>query len=49
MTSPLGKHHHNLDAALAAAGRCYNRVLISLPSVDRTAGWNPETATWQES
>ncbi|MFD4456994.1 nucleotidyl transferase AbiEii/AbiGii toxin family protein [Nocardia sp. NPDC058480] len=48
-TSPLGNHHHNLDAALVAAGCCYNRVLISLPVVDRTARWNPETATWQET
>ncbi|UGT64632.1 nucleotidyl transferase AbiEii/AbiGii toxin family protein [Nocardia asteroides] len=44
--SPLAEAHHDLDTALAAAGRCYNHILGALPSADVTSTWNPERETW---
>lgn len=45
--SPLINDHHNFEAALIAAGRCYNRVLGSLPVTDEAAMWNHERSVWE--
>ncbi|MFD3506066.1 nucleotidyl transferase AbiEii/AbiGii toxin family protein [Nocardia sp. NPDC058666] len=46
--SPLSDDHHRLEAALAAAGRCYDRVLTSLPAADRSATWIPTAGGWAD-
>ncbi|MFD4462233.1 nucleotidyl transferase AbiEii/AbiGii toxin family protein [Nocardia sp. NPDC058480] len=44
--SPLASDHHDLETAIAVAGRCYNRILGSLPEVETGEEWSPERALW---
>lgn len=44
--SPLTTDYHNLNAALVAAGRCYNHILSSLPGTREAAVWRHERGIW---
>lgn len=46
--SPLTADHHELDAALGAAGRCYDRILGALPAASGTAVWSHERSVWDD-
>ncbi|MDO8395733.1 MAG: nucleotidyl transferase AbiEii/AbiGii toxin family protein [Dietzia sp.] len=48
-SSPLTPEHYDLDTALGDAGRCYNRILQSLPSADTTAIWEHYTFQWRDN
>ncbi len=48
-SSPLTTEHYDLDTALTDAGRCYNRILQSLPSADTPAVWEHRTSQWREN
>lgn len=48
-SSPLTPEHYDLDAALADAGRCYNRILQSLPSAGTPAVWEHHISQWREN
>jgi len=45
--SPLTADLHDLESALAAAGRCYNRILGSLPTARQPAVWSHERSAWE--
>ncbi|NKY31352.1 nucleotidyl transferase AbiEii/AbiGii toxin family protein [Nocardia gamkensis] len=45
--SPLPADYHDFDVALAAASRCYSRILSSLPAADHEATWSHERNTWE--
>ncbi|MFF0547204.1 nucleotidyl transferase AbiEii/AbiGii toxin family protein [Nocardia thailandica] len=44
--SPLADEHHELEAALATARLCYDRVLASVPAIAATASWDPDQRQW---
>ncbi|MCT2122402.1 hypothetical protein M3D96_15400, partial [Dietzia cinnamea] len=48
-SSPLTPEHYDLDTALGDAGRCYNRILQSLPSADTSAIWEHHTFQWRDN
>jgi predicted nucleotidyltransferase component of viral defense system len=45
--SPLTADLHDFESALAAAGRCYDRILGSLPAAGRAAFWHHERGVWE--
>lgn len=45
--SPLAADYHDVAVALAAASRCYDRILGSLPAADHEATWSHERSTWE--
>ena len=45
--SPLTADLHDLGSALAAAGRCYDRILGSLPTAREPAVWSHERSAWE--
>lgn len=46
--SPLDDTLHDLDAALAFAGGCYNRILSGLPVASEAATWDPVAQQWTD-
>ncbi|WP_342802101.1 nucleotidyl transferase AbiEii/AbiGii toxin family protein [Nocardia sp. No.11] len=47
--SPLAAEHHDLEAALATARTCYDRILISVPAAATPHRWSPERRIWAPS
>jgi hypothetical protein len=47
--SPLPQGLHDYTEALAAAARCYNRILQSLPATCAAATWNPAAQRWDSA
>lgn len=47
--SPLTSEYHDLNTAIAAAGRCYDTILAALPVASSTATWDHTTGVWDPS